>query len=166
MFSAFSTTAACVNEAEEDTPAVVIAFARRERALCMDTHNAGSFRSIQVLRGPNLYAHMPVLHIILDIGPYENQPSSHWPGCVERLTGWLPGLATHGCSPGRPGGFIERLERGVLQRVLNKPYFGALQRARISPFHDEWSISCFVLAPDIEAVYCSPDTEYARCEPH
>src|SRR5690606_33182173 len=55
----------------------------------------------------------PVLHIIMDIGPYEEQPSSDFPGFVERITDWLPGLQKHECSLGYPGGFIERLHRGT-----------------------------------------------------
>jgi cyanophycin synthetase len=70
-------------------------------------------RAIRMLRGPNRYAHMPVIQADLDIGPYENQPSSQFPGCVERLLEWMPGLATHTCSTGRPGGFIERMRRGT-----------------------------------------------------
>src|SRR5215213_10323506 len=70
-------------------------------------------RSVRVLRGPNLYAYMPVLHIVLDIGPYEQQPSNTFDGFVDRLTTWLPGLHTHQCSLERPGGFVERLRRGT-----------------------------------------------------
>lgn len=70
-------------------------------------------RSVRVLRGPNLYAYMPVLHIVLDIGPYEERPSNTFDGLVERLTTWLPGLQTHQCSLERPGGFVERLRRGT-----------------------------------------------------
>ncbi|MEN9936603.1 MAG: hypothetical protein RLZZ387_3182 [Chloroflexota bacterium] len=78
----------------------------------METHGV-AVRSTRMLRGPNLFAHMPVMQAILDIGPYEHQPSSAFPGCVEHLTAWLPGLAAHECSLGRPGGFIERLRRGT-----------------------------------------------------
>lgn len=78
----------------------------------METHGV-TVRSIRVLRGPNLYAYMPVLQIVMDIGPYEELPSSSFPGFVERITGWLPGLYKHECSVGRPGGFIERLRRGT-----------------------------------------------------
>ena len=78
----------------------------------METHGV-HVRSIRVLRGPNLFAYMPVLHIVMDIGPYEEQPSSNFPGFVERLVTWLPGLEKHECSVGRPGGFIERLRRGT-----------------------------------------------------
>src|SRR5829696_4682719 len=68
---------------------------------------------IKVLRGPNLFAYMPVLEVLIDIGPYEEQPSNEFEGFIERLTGWLPGLESHQCSLGKPGGFIERLRRGT-----------------------------------------------------
>ncbi|MCU0466403.1 MAG: cyanophycin synthetase [Anaerolineae bacterium] len=68
---------------------------------------------MNVLRGPNLYSYKSVLHIVMDIGRYENHPSSDFPSFVERLTAWLPGLQKHECSVGRPGGFIERLQRGT-----------------------------------------------------
>src|SRR5215212_9664314 len=70
-------------------------------------------RSVRVLRGPNLYAYMPALHIVLDIGPYEQRPSNTFEGFVDRLTTWLPGIRTHQCSVGRPGGFVERLRGGT-----------------------------------------------------
>lgn len=77
-----------------------------------ESHNV-YVRSIQVLRGPNLYAYMPVLHIVMDVGPYEEKASNEFPGFIERLTTWLPGLQKHECSVGHPGGFIERLHRGT-----------------------------------------------------
>lgn len=78
----------------------------------MQSHGV-TVRSLRALRGPNLYAAMPVLQAELDIGPYEERPSSTFPGFVERITAWLPGLHAHTCSVGRPGGFIERLQRGT-----------------------------------------------------
>ncbi len=78
----------------------------------METHGI-TIRSIRALRGPNLHAYMPVLQISLDIGRYEDLPSTAFPGFVERLTDWLPGLHKHECSVGRPGGFIERLRHGT-----------------------------------------------------
>jgi cyanophycin synthetase len=56
---------------------------------------------------------MPVLQVMLDIGGYDTLASTHFPGCAERLTSWLPGLAEHTCSLGRSGGFVERLQRGT-----------------------------------------------------
>ena len=82
----------------------------------MDTHGV-TIRSVRALREPNRFAYMPVLHAVLDIGPYEECPSTSFEGFVERLTAWLPGLETHNCSVGRPGGFVERLRRGPISRT-------------------------------------------------
>jgi cyanophycin synthetase len=70
-------------------------------------------RKVQALRGPNLYAYKMVLKAELDIGPLDERPSNTFPGFVERLTSWLPGLQEHECSVGRPGGGVERLRRGT-----------------------------------------------------
>jgi cyanophycin synthetase len=70
-------------------------------------------RKIRALCGPNIFTYMPVIHVILDSGPYDEMPSNEFPGFIDRLTTWLPGLQTHECSVGRPGGFIERLHRGT-----------------------------------------------------
>src|SRR5687768_1192915 len=78
----------------------------------METHNV-VVREIRALRGPNLHAYMPVLQIIMDIGPYEERPSTSFDGFTERLVAWLPGLAKHECGVGRPGGFVERLRSGT-----------------------------------------------------
>ena len=78
----------------------------------MQTHGV-TVRQIRALRGHNLYAYMPVLRITMDIGSYEDRPSNSFPGFLERLVEWLPGLHKHECSLKRPGGFIERLQRGT-----------------------------------------------------
>jgi cyanophycin synthetase len=78
----------------------------------MELHGV-TVRNTRFLRGPNLYAYMPVMQVTLDIGHYEELGSDSFPGFVERLTEWLPGLHKHECSVGRPGGFIERLRRGT-----------------------------------------------------
>lgn len=78
----------------------------------MQTHGV-TIRTMRPLRGPNLYASFPVMYSEIDIGPYEERPSTDFPGFTERLTSWLPGLQAHTCSVGRPGGFIERLQRGT-----------------------------------------------------
>lgn len=70
-------------------------------------------RHVRFLRGPNLHAYMPVMYITLDIGTYEDHPSSCFPGFMERLTAWLPGLQEHKCGLGYPGGFVERLRTGT-----------------------------------------------------
>jgi len=77
------------------------------------TSHGVTVRRVQALRGPNLYAYKTVLKVELDIGPLEERPSNSFPGFVERLAGWLPGLYEHECSVGKPGGFVERLRRGT-----------------------------------------------------
>ncbi|WP_148252161.1 cyanophycin synthetase [Aidingimonas lacisalsi] len=67
----------------------------------------------RALRGPNYYSRYPAIFMRLDIGELEERPSDTVPGIVERLLGLLPTLQEHRCSVGRPGGFVERLERGT-----------------------------------------------------
>ncbi|MGM0823404.1 MAG: cyanophycin synthetase [Pseudomonadota bacterium] len=67
----------------------------------------------RALRGPNYYSRYPAIYMRLDIGELEERPSDLVPGIVERLTTLLPTLQEHRCSVGRPGGFLERLERGT-----------------------------------------------------
>jgi len=66
-----------------------------------------------VYRGPNLRGSQPMVRLRIDLGALEEWPSDRIPGFVERLTELLPGLASHGCSLGRPGGFLERLRDGT-----------------------------------------------------
>src|ERR1700709_2464141 len=80
--------------------------------MVLETHGV-IVQELPALRQHNLYAYMPVLRAEVDIGPYEDRPSDEFPGFVERLTSWLPGLLQHECSVGRPGGFVERLRRGT-----------------------------------------------------
>ncbi|MDP8925102.1 MAG: cyanophycin synthetase [Chloroflexota bacterium] len=70
-------------------------------------------RDLRALRGPNLWSYKPALHAVVDIGPYEELPSTSFPGFTERLTAWLPSLREHECGIGKPGGFVERLETGT-----------------------------------------------------
>ncbi|MGM0421289.1 MAG: cyanophycin synthetase [Bacillota bacterium] len=68
---------------------------------------------IRALRGPNLYSLSPVIIMKLDIGRLEEKPTDMVPGFKTRLEQMLPTMYEHTCSPGRPGGFFERLERGT-----------------------------------------------------
>lgn len=67
----------------------------------------------RALRGPNYYSRYPTMLMLLDIEEMEDQPSDKVPGLTDRLLDALPGLREHRCSPGYPGGFVERLERGT-----------------------------------------------------
>lgn len=66
-----------------------------------------------VYRGPHLYSATPMVRIQLDLGRFEQAPTDRLPGFSERLLELLPGLHKHGCSRGRPGGFVERLHDGT-----------------------------------------------------
>ncbi len=65
-------------------------------------------RSVYV--GPSLYAHFPVIKVVLDLGPLEDWPTARLgPAYIDTLVATLPGLQEHGCSWGVPGGFIRRM---------------------------------------------------------
>ena len=68
---------------------------------------------VNYLRGPNIWTYRPVIEAWVDIGELEDCPSNTLPGFYERLTGWLPGLIEHECSPGVRGGFLQRLREGT-----------------------------------------------------
>jgi cyanophycin synthetase len=70
-------------------------------------------RQTTVYRGPNIWARMPVIHQILGLGELEDRPSNKIPGFYEHLTEAIPSLYDHGCSLGRPGGFLQRLREGT-----------------------------------------------------
>ncbi|MCA9680671.1 MAG: cyanophycin synthetase [Myxococcales bacterium] len=63
----------------------------------------------RIYRGPNLYAHFPVMRLRLDLGQLEQWPSAKIPGFVDKLLAALPTLAEHGCSYSTEGGFLRRL---------------------------------------------------------
>lgn len=71
------------------------------------------FRSIAGLGGPNIWANFPVLEAVVELGHFEEYPSSKLPGFNERLTAWLPTLIEHRCSVGERGGFLKRLRDGT-----------------------------------------------------
>ncbi|WP_051266731.1 cyanophycin synthetase [Nakamurella lactea] len=70
-------------------------------------------RELRVLRGPNYYSYEPCIHLVVDIGALENEPTNTLPGFTEQLLAALPGLGEHQCSRGRDGGFVERLVEGT-----------------------------------------------------
>jgi cyanophycin synthetase len=67
----------------------------------------------RVYRGPNPYGYRPVVRIKLALGKLEDYPTNQIPGFKDRLLELIPTLQTHGCSLGRPGGFVQRLEKGT-----------------------------------------------------
>ncbi len=72
-----------------------------------------TIRRTAVFRGPNVWARVPVIHHVVDIGDLEDRPTNKIPGFYEHLTELLPSLYDHGCSVGRPGGFLQRMREGT-----------------------------------------------------
>lgn len=70
-------------------------------------------RETAVFRGPNIWARMPVIHYMVDIGELEERPSNKIEGFYEALVELIPSLYDHGCSIGKPGGFLKRLREGT-----------------------------------------------------
>ena len=73
------------------------------------------FRKVLALRGPNVWAHFPVLEAWVDLQELKDSPSNTLPGFNERLMAWLPTMIEHRCGLGYRGGFFERLRTGTYQ---------------------------------------------------
>lgn len=69
--------------------------------------------SAKAYRGANLWSYKQAMHFVVDLGVLEEYPSNTIDGFTDRLLEMLPGLHEHGCSLGRPGGFVERLHEGT-----------------------------------------------------
>ncbi|MEQ1902709.1 MAG: cyanophycin synthetase [Pirellulaceae bacterium] len=72
-----------------------------------------TFRKINVLRGPNVWANFPVIEVLVDLAGLKDISSEMIPGFNDRLKSWLPTMIEHRCSVGERGGFFERLRRGT-----------------------------------------------------
>jgi cyanophycin synthetase len=60
--------------------------------------------------GPSMYAHFPVIKLLLDLGALEQWPSGKLGAAyVDALVAALPTLHEHGCSYREPGGLIRRM---------------------------------------------------------
>jgi cyanophycin synthetase len=67
----------------------------------------------RVYRGPNYWSYDPAIKLVVDLGTLEQFPSNTIPGFVDRLLEILPGIASHSCSTGKAGGFVQRLRDGT-----------------------------------------------------
>jgi cyanophycin synthetase len=81
-------------------------------ALALDPHDLRVTR-IRALRGPNYWRLAPVVACDVRLGALEKVSSASIPGFTGRLLEAMPTLATHPCTKGAPGGFVERLEKGT-----------------------------------------------------
>ncbi|MEA2622837.1 MAG: cyanophycin synthetase, partial [Chloroflexota bacterium] len=67
----------------------------------------------RVLRGPNYWARVPVVRMLVDLGVLEEFPSNKIPDFNVALEALIPTLGDHACSLGRRGGFLARLAEGT-----------------------------------------------------
>lgn len=70
-------------------------------------------QNIRSLDGPNVFTYNPAVVLELDLEELAGVESCQLDGFTDRLLSTLPALADHGCSRGRPGGFVERLREGT-----------------------------------------------------
>ncbi|MEN1758877.1 cyanophycin synthetase [Anoxynatronum sibiricum] len=68
---------------------------------------------MRAIRGPNYYSRHPVILMQLDIEGLETKPTDMIPGFKDNIARMMPSLQEHKCSPGKVGGFYERLVRGT-----------------------------------------------------
>ena len=72
-------------------------------------------KSINVINGKNKWSESKdkLIHMILDLGEFEEKPSDKIEGFYERIKEYLPSLKSHRCSEGKPGGFFKRIKDGT-----------------------------------------------------
>jgi cyanophycin synthetase len=69
--------------------------------------------SIKTFTGANVYSHQPVLLIRLKLEDLKGKESREVSGFNTRLLKLLPNLIEHHCDSNKPGGFVERLQKGT-----------------------------------------------------
>jgi cyanophycin synthetase len=69
--------------------------------------------SIKSFSGVNIYSHQPVLMIELDLEELKGKDSREVSGFNAQLLELLPNLYEHYCASGKPGGFVERMQKGT-----------------------------------------------------
>ena len=63
--------------------------------------------------GPNIHSYRRVIAVHVDLEEAKDTPTTEVPGFTERLLTVVPGLASHECSLGVPGGFVRRMREGT-----------------------------------------------------
>jgi cyanophycin synthetase len=71
------------------------------------------FIDLRHLSGPNVFTTSPVIIARIDLEDLTCRETTESTGFAARLTALLPGLASHHCAAGRPGGFLDAMARGT-----------------------------------------------------
>lgn len=71
--------------------------------------------NIRVLNGPNYWSirRHKLIWMKLDLQDLEEKPTNSIPGFRARLEKLFPGIYSHECSVGKPGGFLQRVDEGT-----------------------------------------------------
>jgi hypothetical protein len=72
-------------------------------------------KSIDIIKGKNEWSESKtkLIHMVLDLGEFEQKPSNKIEGFYKRIKEHLPSLKSHRCSEGKPGGFLKRIKEGT-----------------------------------------------------
>lgn len=68
---------------------------------------------IRAIEGRNIHSHYPVIEMLLDLGSLSECPTNQLPDLPDKLLECLPGIASHHCALGAPGGFLTRVREGT-----------------------------------------------------
>lgn len=70
-------------------------------------------KSIKVINGKNRWSDSKtkLIHMVLDIGEYEQKPSNKIKNFYENLKKWLPSMEEHRCSIGKKVVFLKELKK-------------------------------------------------------
>ena len=69
--------------------------------------------SVRAIEGRNVHSHYPVIEVLIDLEEYAARQTSEFPGLGDILVECLPGIASHHCGIGAPGGFLIRVSEGT-----------------------------------------------------
>jgi len=69
---------------------------------------------VRAIEGANYFSYKPVVRGVVDITEWQRKTTKELGDFNGRLLSCLPTLASHTCSRGREGGFLERLKEGTL----------------------------------------------------
>jgi cyanophycin synthetase len=69
--------------------------------------------SSRAIEGRNVHSHYPVIEVLVDLEEYADRQTNEIAGFGETLVECLPGIASHHCGVGAPGGFLLRVSEGT-----------------------------------------------------
>src|SRR5215475_13895050 len=81
--------------------------------LCRTRGAAVRLTDLRHVCGPNVFTTSPVTVARLELDDLTGKETTDFGNFGDRLTAVLPGLASHHCAAGRPGGFLDALARGT-----------------------------------------------------